>query len=549
MSPMNIAVAVFLAAFSAGTLVSSARAADAPSPENQVFQFAQNGTCSKWPDRSTSKASAYLWIPESCQQVRGLVIMCTNVPEHRLVGDPRIRKVCADNNLAIVWCVPSFMNFKFKNEQAVTVAFLQELLDGLAKSSGYAEIATVPWLPMGESGHLLMVDALVEQQPKRCIAAVFMKNPHLPPKNRTVPTLVYFGTAQEWGQEKGDFLARWKDTGHYAAVLKERAQNPDWAFTYVMDGHSGHFDVDDRSTDFYANYIAAACRARLPEQIGEPLKKIDLNTGVVADLPLPGRAKQAAIPFAKASNDQRAAPWFFDNAAAEAAQGISGIDWSADSVLPAMLGADGAPLPFALNGINILKAAQFEPDGITFSLKAQLLDKLPSNFKEAGRALPTPPGPVTIDWLCGPIVPLGDGRFRIALDRSWPSAACYVAMRHPGGPGVRAVVQPCNVDLKSMRNAQGEAQTLDFSQPSDMNASDAPQPLKATSSAGLPVGFYVESGPATIENGAVKLASIPPRSRLPITVTVAAWQWGRAGEKPVKMADIVRRTFQVSAAR
>ncbi len=80
------------------------------SPENQVFQFMQSGVCTNWADGSSNKASAYLWIPENCKKIRGLLILCANVPEHRLVGHPAIREVCAKNDLGIVWCVPSFMN-------------------------------------------------------------------------------------------------------------------------------------------------------------------------------------------------------------------------------------------------------------------------------------------------------------------------------------------------------------------------------------------------------------------------------------------------------
>ena len=135
-----------------------------PSPENQVFQFMQSGVCTKWTDGSSNKASAYLWIPENCKKVRGLLILCANVPEHRLVGHPAIREVCAKNDLGIVWCVPSFMNFRKDAAKGInnaldyetSTAFLQELLDGLAKTSGYDEVAKVPWLLIGESVQQLL---------------------------------------------------------------------------------------------------------------------------------------------------------------------------------------------------------------------------------------------------------------------------------------------------------------------------------------------------------------------------------------------------------
>jgi len=59
----------------------------------------------------------------------------------------------------------------------------------------------------------------------------------------------------------------------------------------------------------------------------------------------------------------------------------------------------------------------------------------------------------------------------------------------------------------------------------------------------LPVEFYVLAGPAIIENGALIFTKIPPKSKLPIEVTVAAWQWGRATEPKIKMAEIVKILF------
>ena len=213
------------------------------SPENQVFQFMQSSVCTNWSDGSSSKAMAYLWIPENCKKVRGLLILCANVPEHRLVGHPVIRAACAANDLGIVWCMPSFMNFRKDAAKGInnaldyktSTAVLQQLLDGLAQTSGYAEVATVPWLPMGESMHLKMVDALVEFHPERCIAGVWLKNHHLPPKNRTVPALVVVGSAQEWAQTQSDIRTNWNNVGKdYQGVLDQRKTNPNWPLSYLL---------------------------------------------------------------------------------------------------------------------------------------------------------------------------------------------------------------------------------------------------------------------------------------------------------------------------
>jgi len=56
------------------------------SPENQVFQFMQSSVCTNWSDGSSRKATAFLWILENCKKVRGLLILCANVPEHRRIA-------------------------------------------------------------------------------------------------------------------------------------------------------------------------------------------------------------------------------------------------------------------------------------------------------------------------------------------------------------------------------------------------------------------------------------------------------------------------------
>ena len=73
--------------------------------------------------------------------------------------------------------------------------------------------------------------------------------------------------------------------------------------------------------------------------------------------------------------------------------------------------------------------------------------------------------------------------------------------------------------------------------------------LVATSDSGLPVEFYVVAGPAIVENGKLIFTKIPPSSKFPVEVTVAAWQWGRATEPRIKMAEIVKQKFNILKKR
>ena len=529
------------------------------SPENEVFQFMQSGTCTAWADSNKTNATLYLWIPENCKKLRGLLIMGTNVPEHMLAGHPAIRKACADNDLGIIFSTPSFMNFRkstskenkqlnMAQDRKTNVAFLQQMLNGLAETSGYAEVATVPWLPMGESGHLLMVDALMENSPERCIAGIFIKNNHLPPNNRQVPTLTAFGSAQEWSQDKEDIRSRWNNVvGAYESVRNQRRLNPNWPFSYVIDGTSGHFDCSERLVKYFAHYIDMVSKARLSDDGSATLKPINLEKGFSADLPVPGYENKPIKTYSATDTSYIPAPWYFDKASAEEAQSIARINWKAATQLPAFLTDSGKIAPFIFNGISKLTPSYLGDDGLTFSVKGIMLDKIPDNFVGAGENLPQAPFQPIVEWVSGQFKPLGNSKFRIALDRSWPNTANYIGVRQKGNDSIRSIFQPCGLTLP--RNTFGTTQKITFNRIPDVVAGAKSIQLFAKSDADLPVEFYVVAGPAIIENCKVVFTKIPPKSKFPISVTVAAWQWGRNTEPKVKMAEIVKQTFYIKESK
>lgn len=513
------------------------------SPENQVFQFMYTATRSDWVDGAKTSATAYLWIPEHCIHLRGLLVMGTNVPEHMLAGNSEIRAVAAANDLGIVWSSPTFWYSKAKNEDKTIVSFLQQLLDGLATASGYEEVATVPWLPIGESGHLLMVDALVEAAPDRCIAGIWLKNPHMPPHNRTVPALVIFGTAQEWGQDKADYKTRWQDTTFYNAVIDQRRQNPDWPLSFMIDGKSGHFDVSADLVRYLAHYIDATAKARLPRDPQQGLRSVDVSKGYLADLPVPGHGRSVPQQFAAVTPGNRAMPWYFDRQSALEAQSVAAINWQAESPLIGFADGSGKVLPFDFNGIASVKP-EMDADGVTFHLRPVLLDKLPDNFLHAGELLAKPSATPTLEWMCGAVTPAGGDALRVSMDRSYRQQAIYYVARVEGSADIRAAVQPIGIKLEPSHD--GAKQLIDFAKPNDVKAGTASIPLQAKSNLGLPVGFFVVAGPAKIVDNRLVFTPIPPRAKFPIEVTVAAWQWGHTSEPKVQQAQTVRQTFLIN---
>jgi len=507
---------------------------EARSPENQVFQFMQRGSMVYAPD-DIVQATAYLWIPERCERLRGLLVLGENVTEHSLVGHQAIRAACEASDLGILWCSPRFMSVKSLDDSAKHVTFLQHLLEGLAQTSAYDEVAEVPWLPMGESMHLRMVYHLLNAAPQRCIAGICIKNSvsltlcH----NRETPLLVAVGTAQEWFQNEKDIRTTWQDLRFYDTLMRERKKHPSWPMTLLVEGGSGHFDCTDAMARYFADYIHTVANARLPEEPGKPLRAVIIAEGVQAGLPLPN------------AETTEAKPWYPNEALAREAQNMAAINWKAASQLPTFLDAAGKPVPMLYQGITKPVPIITGEDGITFDIRGGLLPEIPSDFVGAGEPLAMAPGTPAVEWISGTVAPAGDGRFRIALDRTWPHGPVCVALRHRGTPEIREVVQPGYLQLAP--NREGAAQNIHFEPIVDQPAGTGTIPLVANADSGMQVRFFVVAGPAKVEGDGLKLTPVPPRTRFPVEITVTAWQWGRSIEPRVQTAEPVTQTFRLLA--
>ena len=105
----------------------------------------------------------------------------------------------------------------------------------------------------------------------------------------------------------------------------------------------------------------------------------------------------------------------------------------------------------------------------------------------------------------------------------------------------RSLSPPDAVILKNATN-----QTITFSPVPDASATSAKIELKAKSSAGLPVEYFVLKGPGVIRDGAFVPLEIPVGATKPIEITVGAYQVGLF--KPaggVKPTEPVYRTFHL----
>ena len=71
-------------------------------------------------------------------------------------------------------------------------------------------------------------------------------------------------------------------------------------------------------------------------------------------------------------------------------------------------------------------------------------------------------------------------------------------------------------------------------------------PLVAAASSGMPVYFYVQEGPAEVKNGKLIFTKIPPRTKIPVKITVVSWQYGRSVEPKVKTAEPIVQHFYIT---
>ncbi len=519
--------------------------AQSRSPENQVFQFMTTASSRYAGDKERS-ATAYLWIPPTCNRVRGVLVAGRNVPEHWLVGHPAIRQACADSDLAILWCCPSFFSPAVK-DGTHHAQFLQQLLNTLAVQSGYDEIAIVPWLPIGESMHLQMVWQLINACPDRCIAGVQIKNGILNPPDTRVPMLIAIGTCMEWDQEEKDLLNQWKDVSFYRGLQRQRTATPAWPCSLLIEGGSGHFECTEPMGLFIAQYIRVAARARLSPSGSPVLRRVDLEAGYLAGLPVPGAKILPPIRYKDCSPEDRSLPWYFDTEQAQAAVDMASINWNAQTQVPAFADATGKALPFGYRGIFSPLPYTTTDDGVSFQLATTFLERIPDDFVNAGTALGHAPGQPMVEWVCGQVAPLGGNRFRVALDRTWPSSPTYVRVWHPGDATYRLSVQPGQ--LKITPNKSGSPQIITFDAIPDQSSDVEEVQLHARSDANLPVRFFVRCGPAKVYDDRLVFTPIPPRSKMPLRVTVAAWQWGRTSEPAIQTAAIIERSFQIRGLR
>jgi hypothetical protein len=513
-------------------------------------------------DETKAHPRAFLWIPPGCTQVRGVVLGQHNMIEEGILEHPAMRRTLAEIGFAEIWVTPAFDGI-FRFDQGAGAHF-QNMMDALAAVSGYSELTFAPVVPIGHSAMASFPYHFAAWNPRRTLAAISHKgtwpdfradDASWPPRHDGdldgVPLLFFNGEYED-------------ASGRAAKALEFRKRNPNCPLTMCADAGGGHFDFHDRMVEYLALYIRTAAKYRLPDESPTDapvaLKTIDpTKTGWLAERWRPNSApKFAPAPPAEYQGDPNEAFWFFDGELARATEAYNAREIAKQ---PQLLGylQEGKLVPQDAPHTHQQVSLKFlsVEDGLTFKVVGRFLDTVPDGRPETWTGLPAGShighpagGPVVIDRICGPVKKLAPDTFavrfyRMGLNNPKRTNDIWLMATHPGDAHFKRAVQQADLRIP-YRNKVGADQTLTFPDIGDVNVETTTVELRATSSAGAKVYYYVREGPAEVDDeGNLTFTPIPPRAKHPVKVTVVAWQWGRSIEPKLKSAEPVERTFAI----
>jgi len=503
------------------------------------------------------EARAYLWIPENCARVRGVVVANHNMVEQGILEHPAMRSTLARLGFAEIWVVP-YLDATFDFNQGAGEHF-QRVVNALAQASGYDEIARAPVVPLGHSACATFPWNFAAWAPGRTLALISYHG--------DAPRTTLTGNGHkriDWGSRSIAGIPALMVMGQYewwedrlAPAFEFTAAHPDCPVAFLADAGRGHFDYADRTVAFLARFIEKAATARLPADGSAKLVPVDPRAGWRVDrwrMDAPPAAP--AAPYAAYAGDPRSAFWCFDEEMARATEAIYAEQ---RGKLPQLLSVTDGRQPVEQgNGEPVMPRFLPDEDGLTFRLKTAFLPSVPGNSPKgalwtglpAGAALSHADGggPITLSRIVGPFVQTGPDTFRVRYGRAEYTENrrnndLWLLASHPGDERHRAIVQQAQVRMAP--SAEGAPQTIDFPSIADRPVGETSLRLAATSSAGLPVEYYVLEGPAEIDGDTLRFTAIPPRAKFPLKVTVVAWQFGRFAKPRVRAAERAERDFHL----
>lgn len=489
---------------------------------------------------------AFLWIPENCKTIKAVVFAQHNMVEEGVLEHVYFRATMRDLGMAEIWVTPG-INMSFDFHHAAGRDF-NTMMQALAKTSGYAELATVPVIPMGHSAYATFPWNFAAWNPGRTLAIISIHGDA--PQTRLTG---YGGKNVPWGDRNIDGVPALFIMGEYEwwedrilPGFEYVKKHPNSPISFFADAGHGHFDYSDELIAYLSMFIRKAVTYRLPTKINDKpavtLKPIDPENGWLMDRWFKDSLPAALpAPYRQYKGNRHQASWVFDEDMANQTEGFYA---NARGKINQYIG-------FIQNN-NIVYPKQghaqfnipFTPlkDGISFHLRAFFADT--SKTRPVKDHATTP---LIISRICGPVKKINDTTFQLAFYRVGfnnpkRSNDIWLLASNKGDGTFKSTVQQLDMHFP-LWNKEGKPQVISFPPLPGQNAAVKTLPLNATSSAGVPVHYYVKEGPAFIKDDEIYFTGIPPRSKFPVKVTIVAWQYGSSVEPKLQSAIPVEQSF------
>ena len=491
---------------------------------------------------------AFLWIPENCKQVRGVVVGQHNMIEQGIFEHPDFRKAMSEIDFAIVWVSPMLnMQFDFNKNAGENFDYMMKKL---ADSSGYKELQFAPIVPIGHSAAATYPWNFAAWNPGRTLAVISFHGDA--PQTKLTG---YGGANVDWGNRTIDGVPGLFVMGEYewwedriTPGFDYVSKHPKTPITFFCDAGHGHFDYSDALVKYLALYIKKAAAWRLPVSmpLGKPvqLKFIDPANGWLMDTwrkdSLP---TAAAASYKNYKGNRYYSSWCFDKKMCDATgkyyaeargkrQQYLGFIQNAELVKP-----DKSHANYNLKFVS-------ESDGITFHVKTFFADS--TRMIPVGEHAKTP---LHLKKITGPVKKINDSTFQIAFDRVGfnnpkRSSDIWLIAGNDGDEKYKSIVQQADLHFP-LFNIDGKEQRITFDSIPNQKQRTKFIQLKAISDANRPVHFYLKEGPAEVQASQLRFTKIPPHAKLPLKVTVVAWQYGTTSEPKLQSAIPVERTFYI----
>ena len=513
----------------------------------------------------TGKPSrVYLWIPPKAEKLRGVVIGQFNMCERPLLENPNFRAHLEKIGWGTVWIDTGFMGPHFDHTNEANSAAMQEVFDRLADASGLPYVKDIPFIGIGHSARADFGYEIAAWRPDRAVGAISYDGNTLCISKSYERYQHPFVTDADLAKMKGVPLihrdSEFASGRHNRRTPVFRNVFPDIPFTILADPGAGHFGTPDETCDFLGSWVVEADRARNPNG-GLPLVPVDPATGWYTDfwrVTEPLKAEPAPVAEFKGVEGEHGieANWVFSE---DQAQRMVQHITSQDEKTWVLAGyeQDGAVLPDAGDHVGVHPTFRPGPDGLSFNLRGVFLDKVPEGRMAGwtglppGVALPKPADEdrIVIRPICGPVVHVNRETMAVRFDRadiavSPGSYDLVMIVIYPGSETYHRVEMASVMKIPG-RLRDGAPQVITFPEIADVKEGTTEVPLQATSSAGLPVEYCVNVGPATLKDGVLHLTEIPRCLAFPVEVEVTAWQYGTMTEPKVQSAEPVTRTIRI----